>query len=104
MKAVAILVVLLALAGAWWLAGHPGYESEQQRAARVEVQAQAAEAAKRKLYRWRDAKGVTQITDQPPQGRKYEEVDLEAGEELNVIPMSEAIDPPEAAADKAKAK
>jgi nitrogen fixation-related uncharacterized protein len=93
MKPVAILAVLLALAAAWWLAGHPGYEDEQQRAARVEVEAQAVEAAKPKLYRWRDAKGVTQITDTPPKGRKYTVVDIEKNENVNVIPMSEAINP-----------
>ncbi|HVK50539.1 MAG TPA: DUF4124 domain-containing protein [Pseudoxanthomonas sp.] len=27
------------------------------------------------LYRWRDDKGVLQITDKPPRGRPYERVD-----------------------------
>ena len=89
----AILVVLLALAAAWWLAGHPGYEDAQQRAARVEVEAQAMEAAKPKLYRWRDANGVTQITDTPPKGRKYTVVDIDKHENVNVIPMSETLYP-----------
>ncbi len=29
------------------------------------------------LYRWRDAHGVLQITEQPPKGRKYQRVDRE---------------------------
>ena len=93
MKPVAVLAVLLALAAAWWFAGHPGYEDEQQRAARVEVEAQAVEAAKPKLYRWKDADGVTQITDQPPKGRKYTVVDMDKHENVNVIPMSETLYP-----------
>lgn len=105
MKVAAVLAVLLALAAAWWLAGHPGYEDAGQREARVEVQARAAEQAQRKLYRWRDANGVLQVTDTPPKGRKYETVDLDAAEGVNVIPMSEAIDPPEPAGkDQAKAR
>jgi hypothetical protein len=99
MKPAYWLVALLVLAGAWWLAGHPGYESSEQRAARAEVHAQAAEAAKPKLYRWRDANGVTQITDQPPKGRKYTVVDMDKHENVNVIPMSEAINPPKPQAE-----
>lgn len=38
----------------------------------------------RPLYRWRDAQGRTQITDQPPKGRPYEEVRYRA--DVNVMP------------------
>ena len=102
MKPAYWLVALLALAGVWWLAGHPGYETPEQRLARVEARAQAVEAAKPKLYRWRDANGVLQVTDTPTKGRKYTVVDPAAAENLNVIPMSEAINPPEAKAEPAK--
>ena len=68
----------------WWLLGHPGYETSQQRQQRAAVQAEAAEP---KVYRWRDAQGVLHSTDQPPKGRKYEKVDLQ--EDVNVIPMSD---------------
>ena len=102
MKPAYWLIALLALAGVWWLAGHPGYESPRQRLARVEARAQAVEAAKPKLYRWRDANGVLQVTDTPPKGRKYKVVDTTAAENLNVIPMSEAINPPSPAAKPAK--
>ena len=96
MKPAHWLVALLVVGAlAWWTLGHPGYETQEQRAARVEVEMQAAEQAKPKLYRWRDANGVTQITDQPPQGRKYEVVDIESRERVNEIPMSDAINPPD---------
>ena len=106
MKAGHWLVALLVLSAlAWWTLGHPGYETHEQRAARVEAQEQAAEAAKPKLYRWRDAKGTLQLTDTPPKGRKYEVVDLQAREDDNVIPMSEAINPtPPPAPDAGKAR
>src|SRR5690606_3503702 len=37
------------------------------------------------LYRWRDAAGVVQITDIPPQGRDYTVVDVAALERRNII-------------------
>ena len=67
----------------WWQLGHPGYETGEQKMARVEATRAAAEP---KVYRWRDRNGVLQITDQPPKGRKYEVVKLQ--EDVNVIPMS----------------
>jgi hypothetical protein len=91
------LVALLAVAAVvWWGLGHPGYETREQRMARVEAAQAAAEAAKPKLYRWHDRNGNLQLTDTPPKGRKYEVVDLQARENENVIPMSEAINPPPA--------
>ena len=88
------LVALIALAATcWWGLGHPGYETGEQRAARVEAEQQAVEAAKPKLYRWHDRNGNLQLTSTPPKGRKYELVDLQAHENENLIPMSEAINP-----------
>lgn len=69
----------------WWTLGHPGYETDAQYQARVEAVRKAEEP---KLYRWRDAKGVLQLTSEPPQGRKYETVKMR--EDVNVIPMSPA--------------
>ena len=95
MKPAHWLIALLAVGAViWWGMGHPGYETREQRMARVEAEQQAAEAAKPKLYRWHDAKGVLQLTDTPPKGRKYEVVDVQAFENANVIPMSDAISPP----------
>jgi hypothetical protein len=88
------LGLLAAGAIAWWAAGHPGYETQAQLEARARTEAAAQEAARPKLYRWRDGNGALQLTDTPPKGRKYEVVDLDAAENLNVIPMSDAIDPP----------
>jgi hypothetical protein len=78
----------LALGGGlgWWMLDHPGYETDRQKAERVETAQQAREAAKPKLYRWRDDNGVLQLTDKPPSGRKYELVELR--EDVNVVPMS----------------
>ena len=91
MKPVHWLIALIALAAAgWWGLGHPGYETREQRLARIEAQEQAVEAAKPKLYRWRDRNGVLQLTDSPPKGRKYETVDVDAtAARLNSVPMSE---------------
>jgi hypothetical protein len=76
------IVAGLALGGAlgWWQLGHPGYETR-------------AEAARPRLYRWRDAHGVLQLTDKPPRGRKYTVVDVDAGANVNVIPMSPPPEP-----------
>ena len=86
----------------WWALGHPGFETPAQRALRIEAETAAVEAAKPRLYRWRDAEGRLQVTSTPPAGRKYQVVDLEAQENVNVIPMSEAIAPP--AQDEAPAR
>ena len=82
--------VALGAAVGWWALGHPGYLTGNQKVARAEA---ARAATEPKLYRWRDAKGVLQITDQAPKGRKYETVKLR--EDVNVIPMSPpAAEPP----------
>jgi hypothetical protein len=84
----AVLAVLILGGGAgWWLLGHPGYETGEQKMARIEAVKAAQAAAEPHVYRWRDANGVLQITDKPPKGRKFEEVKLQ--EDVNVIPMSE---------------
>jgi hypothetical protein len=67
----------------WWALGHPGYETDAQRQARMVA---AREAATPKLYRWHDANGVLQLTSTPPKGRKYERVEMR--EDVNVVPMS----------------
>jgi hypothetical protein len=36
------------------------------------------------LYRWRDAAGVVQVTDQPPKGRKYQRIPKRAAEGIEV--------------------
>lgn len=99
---VAIVAGLL-LGGAlgWWKLGHPGYETRAQAEERAAKAAAEVEAARPKVYKWRDANGVLQLTDKPPTGRKYEEVVMR--EDLNVIPMSTPAEPDPAAADQAQA-
>ena len=76
--------VVLGGGAGWWALGHPGYETQAQLQARAQAERKAAEP---KIYRWRDAAGVLQLTDRPPPaGRKYEQVSLR--EEVNVVPMS----------------
>ena len=71
------IVAGVALGGglAWWLSRESPAQTvlKQQRA----EQAAAAQAldARPSLYRWRDASGVLQITDTPPQGREFERID-----------------------------
>ena len=93
MKPAFLLIALLALGAVWWLAGHPGYETDAQRMVRLEVEQKQAEEARPKLYRWHDRNGVTQLTSTPPKGRKYEVVDMDKLSNENLIPMSDAINP-----------
>lgn len=66
-------------AALWWWTTRD--ERDQARRERERLAAEAAEAARPVLYRWRDASGVLQITEQPPRGknagRKYERVERE---------------------------
>jgi hypothetical protein len=62
-------------AGLWWWTTRD--EREHARVERERKAAAAAEAALPRLYRWRDAHGVLQITEQPPKGRKYRVIERE---------------------------
>ena len=90
MRVAHAVIAGLALGGGlgWWMLDHPGYETAGQKAARVEAAQKAQEEAKPRLYRWRDDSGALQLTDQPPKGRKDEEVDLQTDADVNVIPMA----------------
>lgn len=75
--------VALIAALAWW---HTRETPEQTRVKRERAEraaAEIAEDARPVLYRWRDANGVLQLTDQPPEDRKYERIYTDAP------PMSE---------------
>ncbi len=63
---------------AWWSTRDTPDQARarQQRAERAS--AELAEEARPVLYRWRDANGVLQLTDEAPQGRKYERIHKDA--------------------------
>jgi hypothetical protein len=58
---------------AWWWFSREMPRREQERTIAAAAAARAAERAN-SLYRWRDANGVLQVTEQPPQGRPYERI------------------------------
>ena len=62
------LLTLGVVVAAWWFAGHPGWQTHEQKYQNSQANKDSAEP---KLYRWRDENGVTQITHTPPKGRKY---------------------------------
>jgi hypothetical protein len=83
---------LVVAALAWWHSGHPGYETPEQREARVDkLDHDRTYGDGPALYRWRDAHGVLQITDVPPVGRKYERVEVR--QDQNIIPMGGSTTP-----------
>lgn len=74
MRQLGLLLVAVALgAGAWWWFTSEMPRRERERAIAAEAAARQAERAN-SLYRWRDASGHLQITETPPQGRKYERI------------------------------
>lgn len=69
-----MLVLAIALGvAAWWCYTEEMPRRERERAAAAEVAAAQAERAD-SLYRWRDAAGNLQITEEPPNDRKYERI------------------------------
>ncbi len=90
-RGVAGLLVIAMVAIVWWFAGHPGYETREQKFQRQQA---SGEAATPKLYRWVDEKGVTQITQSPPKGRKYKVIEIR--EDQNIIDSpAPAPEPPQ---------
>jgi hypothetical protein len=79
------LVVLAALlsAAAWWWYTAEMPRRERERAAAAEAAMAQAERAS-SLYRWRDAEGNLQVTDEPPKGRQYERISREPKEGFEV--------------------
>ena len=74
----------LGIGAGWWLSRDtPGQAAAKRQRAERAAAAEAADA-RPSLYRWRDANGVLQITDTPPKGRKYERVDAEPRQGIEV--------------------
>lgn len=72
------LIVGLAfgIAVAWWWSRDTPEEAARKQERAERAAAANAEDAKPVLYRWVDANGVVQLTDQPPKGRKYKKIDM----------------------------
>ena len=68
--------------GAWWWTTRD--ERERERVEQEHQAAAAAEAARPVLYRWRDAQDRLQVTAQPPKGRRFERVDMEPKDGIEV--------------------
>ena len=84
MKQVGMLALAIGLGvAAWWWYTQEMPRRERERAAAAEVAAAQAERAD-SLYRWRDDAGVLQITDKPPENRRYERIDREPGHGIEV--------------------
>lgn len=66
--------LVLGIGAAWWLSRESprGERLKHERAERAA--AVAARDAVPALYRWRDARGVLQVTDKPPKGVHYERI------------------------------
>src|SRR6476469_8605281 len=85
-------------AALWWYAGHPGFQTAEQRRAHI-AQIEAAEGSAGgdtgngpKLYRCPGADGVNTITDSPPPGRKCTQVHVRPDQ--NVVSLQ--VEPPAA--------
>ncbi len=74
----------LAVGVAWWLAREDRQPSPEQRQRAEQAAAAQASDDRPSLYRWRDAAGVLQITEQPPTDRPYERIDLHADPAIQV--------------------
>jgi hypothetical protein len=69
-------------AAIWWWTTRD--EREDARIERERKAAAIIEATRPVLYRWRDAGGVLHITEQRPKGRKYERLEREPAEGIEV--------------------
>ncbi|MEO5628708.1 MAG: DUF4124 domain-containing protein [Thermomonas sp.] len=84
MKQLGLLLVAVALGvAAWWWFTSEMPRRERERAQTAKAAMAQAERAST-LYRWRDANGNLQVTDQPPKGRKYERIDREPKDGIEV--------------------
>ena len=65
----------LGIGVAWWMARDTPQQAEARQRRAEHAAAAAAADGRPALYRWHDANGVLQVTEQPPKGRKYERID-----------------------------
>lgn len=67
--------LMLGIGVAWWLARESPGDAARRQDRAERAAAANAEDARPVLYRWRDASGALQITETPPEGRRYERID-----------------------------
>lgn len=73
------------IALAWWLSRDPPEVVRERETRAADAAAARAEASRPVLYRWTDASGIVHVTqDPPPKGRRYETVDIEPREGIEV--------------------
>ncbi|MGI8561790.1 MAG: DUF4124 domain-containing protein [Luteimonas sp.] len=77
--------LVFGIALAWWVSREPP-EAVRAKQARAEQAAAAnAEDARPVLYRWTDGAGVVHVTQQPPpRGQRYDKVDVEPREGIEI--------------------
>ena len=83
MRLLAMLLAIASAAAAWWWYTSEMPRRERERAAAAQAAMVQAERAN-SLYRWRDADGHLQITQEPPKGRKYERISREPQDGIQV--------------------
>ncbi len=73
------------IAVAWWFSREAPEAAEARRDRAGEAAAANYEDALPVLYRWTDEAGVVQVTqDPPPRGRRYEKVDIQPRDGIEV--------------------
>lgn len=66
--------LVLGIGAAWWLSRESPSAEQLKRDRAERAAAATARDATPALYRWRDAKGVLQVSDKPPKGVHYERI------------------------------
>lgn len=75
----------IGIAVAWWLSREAPEADEARRERAEQAAAADYEDARPVLYRWTDEAGVLQVTQEPPPGgRRYEKVDIQPREGIQV--------------------
>ena len=77
------MLAIVAAVAAWWWFTQEMPRRQHAREVAAEMAAVQAERAN-SLYRWRDADGHLQITQEPPKGRKYERISREPQDGIQV--------------------
>ena len=73
------------IAVAWWFARESPGAADDRRQRAEQAAGAAYEDARPVLYRWTDDAGVPQVTQEPPpRGRRYEKVDVQPRDGIEV--------------------